>query len=299
MIIIALLFFFIYAFLGWCCEVCFAALKEGKFINRGFLNGPLCPIYGFGVLAVVFLLQPFKENFFVLFLGSVLITSLIELVAGFVLEKMFHQKWWDYSDKPFNIGGYVCPLFSLMWGVACLVVVDRIHPLIAKVVDFLPEIIAIILLAVIIILFACDLIATVKIILKLNKKLERIDELSAIIKKTSNEIGENLATKTIDLVNKKDAIEDKIDKNKKLFEKDMAIQKETRSEASEHREQGLGDIKQIYRELLEASPFGQKRLLRAFPTLKSTQHKEALEKIKEDKLKNTELVDSIEVESTN
>ena len=287
-----LMCFFIYGFLGWCCEVCYAALIHGKFVNRGFLNGPLCPIYGFGVIAVVFLLNPFKENFIVLFLGSVLITSLIELTAGFVLEKMFHQKWWDYSDKPFNIGGYICPLFSLMWGIACMVVVDRIHPFVIGVIDFVPNLIAMIILAVFVVLFMVDMIETVKTILKFNKKLARIDELSAMIKKTSNEIGENLATKTLELVNMKEEIEDKMEQKKKLYGEEAAAQLEAKREMLERYEQTLRDLKQASKEILETSPFGMKRLLSAFPNLSSTYYNEALKRLKEYKLNRTEQHDS-------
>ena len=108
--------FLIYAFLGWCTEVAFAAVTRGKFVNRGMANGPICPIYGFGVLAVLFCLQPFRGNFFLLFLGSVVVTSLLELVTGWALEKFFHDKWWDYSNEPFNIKGYICLRFSILWG---------------------------------------------------------------------------------------------------------------------------------------------------------------------------------------
>ena len=88
--------FFVYALLGWCTEVSYAALVTGKFVNRGFLNGPVCPIYGFGAAIIFLCLEPLKQNLLLLFLGSVLLTSLLELAAGFVLEKLFHQRWWDY-----------------------------------------------------------------------------------------------------------------------------------------------------------------------------------------------------------
>ena len=125
-----LFLFFIYAFLGWCLEVAYHALVTGQFINRGFLNGPWCPVYGFGASAVLACLLPLRENQFLLFLGSVAVTSAIEWLTGFALEKLFHQHWWDYSDQPFNLNGYICLRFSLAWGVACLVVVDAVHPLV-------------------------------------------------------------------------------------------------------------------------------------------------------------------------
>ena len=110
--------FFIYSFLGWCTEVSYAALVTGKFVNRGFLNGPVCPVYGFGVVIVLSILVPLKGNLLVLFIGSVVLTSLLEWLTGFLLEKIFHQRWWDYSDQPFNIGGYICLRFSIAWGFA-------------------------------------------------------------------------------------------------------------------------------------------------------------------------------------
>lgn len=120
--------FFIYAFLGWCTEVAYAALDIGKFVNRGFLNGPCCPVYGFGVLIVVGILTPLKDNLLILFTGSVLLTTVLEYITGWILEKAFHNKWWDYSDKPFNVKGYICLKFSILWGLACTFIMVALHP---------------------------------------------------------------------------------------------------------------------------------------------------------------------------
>ena len=110
-------YFFIYAVLGWCVEVIFCTATTGQWVNRGFLNGPLCPIYGFGMVIVLLCLTPLQGSLPLLFLGSFLLTSALELVTGFVLKKAFHTTWWDYSDQPFNLGGYVCLGFSLAWGL--------------------------------------------------------------------------------------------------------------------------------------------------------------------------------------
>ena len=96
-------FFFLYGFLGWCTEVAFQAVRQGKFVNRGFVNGPICSIYGFGVLSVLLVLEPLKDNLLILFLGSVVFTSVLEFLTGWVLEKLFHDKWWDYTNRPLNI----------------------------------------------------------------------------------------------------------------------------------------------------------------------------------------------------
>ena len=132
-------YFYIYRFLGWCSEVAFAAVAHGKFVNRGFVNGPICSIYGFGVMSVLLVLGPLKSSFWLLFGGSVLFTSAIEYLTGWVREKVFHDKLWDYSKRPLIIKGYVCLEFSVLWGLACVFVVDVFQPLVAKVVALIPK----------------------------------------------------------------------------------------------------------------------------------------------------------------
>ena len=123
-----LCFFVIYSVLGWCLEVCFCTINTGQFVNRGFLNGPVCPIYGFGMVIVLVALTPLAHSLPVLFVGGALLTSALELAAGWILKKVFHTSWWDYSDVPFNLGGYICLKFSLAWGVAVVAVMkgDRL-----------------------------------------------------------------------------------------------------------------------------------------------------------------------------
>ena len=112
-----ILYFFTYGFFGWCTEVAFAAFKQGKFVNRGFLNGPICPIYGVGVSVVVSFLTPLEESLILLYAASTILVTFIEWLTGYLMDKIFHHKWWDYSNQPLNIGGYVCLLFSLIWGI--------------------------------------------------------------------------------------------------------------------------------------------------------------------------------------
>ena len=123
-------YFFIYAFLGWCVEVVFHTITTGRWVNRGFLNGPVCPIYGVGMVLVLLALWPLRHNLFVLFLGSVVLTSTLELITGWVLKTLFHTTWWDYSDEPFQLGGYICLRFSLAWGVGGVFMVRIIHPVV-------------------------------------------------------------------------------------------------------------------------------------------------------------------------
>lgn len=286
-----LCYFFIYAFLGWCTEVVYAAVKTGKFVNRGFLNGPYCPIYGAGVILVLYLLDPVKNNIFYLFLGSILITSMIELIGGFVLKKIFHHTWWDYSNMPFNIGGYICLQFSLIWGIACLVVVDRIHPLISYLINWIPQRVNELFLIMSACLYIVDLVSTIKSILKLNRKLALIDEITSKIKETSDNLGEDLANGAIALSQKKEDMEESFEAEKEAVEEGFEAEKEAiradidemkyaQQKAFTRQKQTLIELRKSYRELLGTQFFGQKRLLKAFPGLKSIDYKDSLEKLR-------------------
>ena len=123
-----LAFFLIYSCLGWCLEVIYAAVSTGQLVNRGFLNGPVCPIYGFGMIIVLFTLSPLADNLLLLYIGGVILPSVLELAGGWALYKLYHTRWWDYSDFPFNIGGYICLEFSLLWGVGTVVVMKPFTP---------------------------------------------------------------------------------------------------------------------------------------------------------------------------
>lgn len=280
------MFFIIYAFFGWCVEVIYAAVHRGKFVNRGFLNGPYCPVYGFGVIFVILLLLPFKDHIVVLFFGSVLITSIIELIAGYVLEKTFHHKWWDYSDRPFNIGGYICLLFSLSWGVACVLVIHVIHPMVVDFVDLIPRFVTIITIIIFTFTLGIDLIITANTVFKLNKKLERIEKLSARVRKLSEEIGESLAEGTITFVVKKGALKENISKEKvkldkkivqgkRILELNVAIRLKEQKETLELKKNTLNN------ELEEVYLHVKHRILKAFPSLKSIRYKEAFKIIEE------------------
>ena len=199
-----ILYFFVYGFLGWCTEVAFAACKEQKFVNRGFLNGPICPIYGIGVGIVVQFLTPYKENLVLLYIASVVMVTALEWVTGFILEKIFHNKWWDYSKMPLNLNGYVCLLFSLIWGVACVLIVDFIHPLIHKVLSWIPFPVGMTLIVVLSIVMFVDLYVTASTILKMNKHLEKMKEIAADLHRISDELGESIYQEVVEVLERKD-----------------------------------------------------------------------------------------------
>ena len=187
-----MLYFFVYGFLGWCTEVAYATTKQRKFVNRGFLNGPICPIYGVGVTVVVYFLTPYKDNLILLYVLSTVLVTVLEGLTGYLMDKIFHHKWWDYTDQPLNIGGYVCLIFSLVWGVACVLIVRVIHPVIHKILTFIPHTLGLVMLAVLEICIFVDLYVTAAGILKLNHQLETMAKIAAELHEISDKLGENI-----------------------------------------------------------------------------------------------------------
>lgn len=109
-------FFFTYAFAGWVIGTALAAVREKKFVDVGFLYGPLCPAYGLGGVAFALFLTELKDHLFFLFLGGAILSFLMTVFTGLILEGIFHRKWWDYSRKRFQFGGYVNLPYSVVWG---------------------------------------------------------------------------------------------------------------------------------------------------------------------------------------
>ena len=275
--------FVIYAFLGWCTEVAYAALDTGKFVNRGFLNGPVCPVYGCGVLVVIVVLTPLKENFLILFFGSFLLTTVIEFITGFLLEKLFHNQWWDYSNEHFNIFGYVCLKFSILWGIACTLIMDVIHPTIYKVIKIVPKLPGTVILVLLCIAFAVDLIITVSTILKFNEHLKMLDELAAKLKVISNEIGENIYEGVASMVEKSDDLKETMELKSAEFSENhgefMENISSLKNSFSDRREEFL-QLQAKYKEVLEKRNSGEKRLMKAFPAMKAKGHEEAYNRLK-------------------
>lgn len=133
------LLFFIYSFVGWLWETVYCSIKAKHFVYRGFLVGPITPIYGFGILGVLYFIEPFQSNLVLLYVLSTVLVTILEYLTSFGLEKLFHATWWDYHNVPLNINGRVALPVSLFWGVGCVLIVKVIHPHILIFEQFLAE----------------------------------------------------------------------------------------------------------------------------------------------------------------
>ena len=266
--------FFLYGCIGWCVEVVYAAVKEHKLVNRGFLCGPICPIYGFGMVGLVYSVQliPLPDSgsmsaVSIFFIGMVLTTA-IELVGGWVLYKLYHIRWWDYSKMKYNLGGYICPQFSLLWGLGSVLMIKVVHPLLARGSNPMPFRVMLILDIVLLIIFVGDVIVSTAAAIGLNKYLSEIDELRARLRVTSDKLTTVLGTgaMTADTV---------LDEQKLQ----LALAKlEGRENAAELRAEATARVAELREKLaaVDRHPLSTRRLLRAFPDMKSLNYAETL-----------------------
>ena len=259
----SILYFFVYGFLGWCTEVIFAAFKQHRFVNRGFLNGPICPIYGVGVTLVIACLEAFQSNLLLLYISSVILVTVLEGVTGWAMDKLFHNKWWDYSKLPFNIGGYVCLLFSLIWGVACVFIVYFVHPLIHQVLSLIPHTAGIALIAILGIALLSDMIVTTSAIVKFNQYLELLKHITDELHAISNQIGAEIYQNVMHVLDMQESSRQKLD--------------DVKLEVSEEIRMQIVELKTRAQNLGEKVPKPARRLLKAFPKLESRNYKAQLE----------------------
>lgn len=184
-----LCFFFFYAFAGWVLEVAFAAFTNKKLANRGFLNGPFCPVYGCGMVFLLVFFGGLLHNLFFLFLGSMVVTSLLELLTGKLMEKLYGRKWWDYSDYKYNYGGYVCLRFSLIWAAGAVVLMRWVNPFVTSVIRLIPALVGRIILIALVVLLVCDWLVTTKAVLRMKKQGRRIQELTEGVNRLTDRMG--------------------------------------------------------------------------------------------------------------
>lgn len=178
-----IILFSIYSFLGWVCEVVYCSIPAKKFINRGFLKGPVCPVYGFGAVFVVLIMNLLDINIPILiFLFGGIIASIIEFLADIVLEYVFHTRLWNYSNRKFNIKGRVCLLNSTLFAILSLLLMKLIHPTILNLVNTCSNQTIMIVAYILIAIFTVDISLTVSEVINLNITLKNMNILNQLKK---------------------------------------------------------------------------------------------------------------------
>ena len=171
--------FIIYSFIGYILEVIYATIYYKKLTNRGFLFGPLCPIYGIGAILITYALSSYYKDPVIVFVFGVIITSLVEYYTSYILEKWLHNKWWDYSDNKFNINGRICLFNSLLFGIGSLLIIYVGNPLVNLIFNNIPVKVLNISAIVLCILTFIDFIISSMIAYNLRHKIIIAEELKS------------------------------------------------------------------------------------------------------------------------
>ena len=183
-----LTYFIIYSFLGWLMESIFRSIIEKKIINTGFLKGPICPIYGIGAFIMATVLKSLENNIVLLFIVSMVVLTLWEYIVGVLLEKIFHTKYWDYSDHKINFQGRICLSNSIYWGFLGVAFVKFIHPFMVSVVSKIDTNIIYIVISISTVIFIIDAITSIVKVKNIKQALEKVEELNNQIKEKLKEI---------------------------------------------------------------------------------------------------------------
>ena len=185
-----LIYFITYSFLGWIMESIFRSVCEKKLINTGFLRGPFCPIYGIGAVIMILFLKNFSNNLILLFFISIIVFTIWEYLVGVLLEKLFHTKYWDYSDNKFNFQGRICLMNSIFWGILGVVFIQYIHPFIESIIEKVDIRLLTFIYSIIGIVMLIDAITSIIKVKNIKVTLEKIEELNKEIKEKLKEITE-------------------------------------------------------------------------------------------------------------
>lgn len=179
--------FFVCSFLGWILETVTAAAKRKKFVNRGLVNTPFCVLYGFSTVFITIFCN--ELNGVWLYLGSFIIATVFEWVAGHLIERFYHERWWDYSNMKFNIDGYIALPMSAIWGALAFVMVKWGNSLILRLFRLLPSIAGHIIIWVLFALLALDILATLIIMSGRSQKIEHWKAVDQALTKYTSKLG--------------------------------------------------------------------------------------------------------------
>lgn len=258
--------FYLYSFFGWIYECSFCSLKEHKLINRGFLIGPLLPLYGFGGTIVYVFLRPLAPHPSLLYLGGMLLATAIEYFTSWGMEKLFHAQWWDYSQDPYNYEGRIALVPSMFWGFLSLLAFDFLQPAVTSIIDRIPQQTGVLLLIIITAVAALDLIYTVITTLNFRSQLENLYHIrDELVAQLSEERFSSL----------RQIIFSRLHTQNERAEGFLKHLEELKA-AHSGEDSKLAEIEQRFKEYRERhisfqkkNPFlGNKRIMQAFPTLK-------------------------------
>ena len=305
-------FFFIYGFLGWCYESAYVSIKHKQWVNRGFVRGPLLPLYGSGAILLLFVTIPFRENLLLMFVSGAIGATLLEYVTGVAMEALFKVRYWDYSKRKFNFQGHICLAATTLWGVFAIVIVKVVHRPIENLVMSLPETMVEIFVMIVTVVFAADFALSFKaamdirdVLIKLEevqREMERMQKRMDVILAFAADSREQVVMNTYERLDElTESLEERFARVKELREKlDAKIEEEIRERSEEWKErkeewkgksdaykEELEELRINFKvnmekrfQLLHRKDFFRRDMIRSNPSMVSKQFKEALEDVK-------------------
>lgn len=296
------LFFYIYCVFGWVFESTYVSLKSKKFVNRGFMKGPMIPIYGEGAIMMVIATYPVRGNIPLEFFMGMVGATLLEFVVGAIMEYVFKVKYWDYSNQPFNLKGYICLSSTICWGVLSVLLAEFIHIPIEHFVLSLNENVLIGVVSSLSVLFVADAVTSAKeawdlriLLVALTKAKEEIAVLQHQLEVKKDQIAEQLTDKKEVLVEqltdyKEEIASQLVDKKEELFEdfqatKDYIIQSLKKGNLVikdvESLKKKIEEERKRYQTMVEKLSLPNVPILRRNPGATSKKFYEALESVKD------------------
>lgn len=182
--------FFIYSFIGWILETAAAAVRHKKFVNRGLVNAPFCILYGSASVFITIFCQELGGIW--LFIGSVIAATVFEWIAGHLIEKIYHERWWNYSNRKWNVDGYICVTMSALWGILSLIMMKWTNNLFIRLFSILPRVPRLIIIVILLGLIILDTIATVIVLSGKSKNIERWQEVDEWLESISSKLGKRI-----------------------------------------------------------------------------------------------------------
>ena len=255
----AFLLLMTYSIIGWCGEMVYCSICQRKLCEkRGFLNGPVCPIYGHGALVVLLCLHGGCKNPLLTFLLGAVLTSLVEYITSFAMEKLFHMRWWDYSQYKFHLNGRICLLNSTLFGLASVFLCHFANPPIsAWLAGLLASGAAVPLSLILLAVYLTDIVLSVRGAIQLGGRLARLHAIYG-------ELSEKLESMTAEA---RQTVHTKLE--------------ERGGELTARLEAVRQEAQQKLRALYDRQSLFERRLLRSFPTMRSIHYPEAMKKWKE------------------
>ena len=283
----AFLLLMVYSLLGWCGEMVYCSIGQRKLCEkRGFLNGTICPIYGHGALVVLLCLDGGCENPVLTFLLGAVLTSIVEYITSYIMEKLFHMRWWDYSRYKFHINGRVCLLNSTLFGIASVFLCHLANPPIANWLSGLLVVgVGVPLSMVLLVIYLADIVLSVRSAIQISDHLAKLHAIQTELTEKLEELkAEQQQSMEAERQRRAEIIqtaEEKAAEAAQSLQSRLEPLAERGSEFAARLESVKEEAQQKRRALYDRPDFFERRLLHSFPTMRPTHHPEAMAKWRE------------------